>query len=88
MITEFSKTLELNPLDVLGKSRVHPLPLARQMYWKCLREKTAYTFQTIGRLNERSHATILNGIKKVNDLLSINDKLAVGMWEKVKGINN
>lgn len=87
MIILFSQSLGLDPMDVLGTSREHPLPLARQLYWKCLRENARYTLKKIGRLSDRHHTTIYSGINKVNDLLSVNDQLTVEMWRKVKGIS-
>lgn len=75
------------PVDhILGCSRVHDIAIVRQLYWKLLRIKKGYTVKLIGRLCERDHSTIVNGIKHVDGLLEINDEYAVLMWNKVKEI--
>lgn len=44
--------------DVLGLSRKSPLPFARIMIAKFLRERTAMTTTGIGRVLNRDHATV------------------------------
>lgn len=37
----------------------------------------------IGRQANRSHATVLHGVERFSDLLSINDKQAVEIWKRL-----
>ncbi|WP_416349488.1 helix-turn-helix domain-containing protein [Proteiniphilum sp.] len=86
MICDVSVRTGMHVDDILGRSRIQDIALVRQLYWKLLRMKKSYSFKTIGRLCERNHSTIVNGIKHVDSLLEINDEYAVKMWNKVKDI--
>lgn len=86
MITEFAKAVGMPEQQILGRSREDNLADARHLYWKLLKEKRNYSLSTIGRLNDRTHATIKSGIEKVNGMLAIGDKVITEMWDKVKNI--
>lgn len=69
MIRDYCKALGLREQDVLGDSRVWKLSEARQMYWLLLREN-GFGVSEIGRLNGRSHATVLQGIRHIEGLIA------------------
>ena len=56
--------------DLISKSRETELVTARQVYWH-LMMKNGYTHREAGKLFNRDHATVVHGINKINDLMSI-----------------
>lgn len=86
MISDISARTGIPIDDILGRSRVRDITTVRQLYYKLLREKKCYSVVIIGRLCERNHSTISNGIKHVNDLLETKDEYTVKMWDKIKNI--
>jgi hypothetical protein len=52
-----------------------PRYVHRRMYFWDLLRKSGMTYQDIGKMFGQHHATIIYGIKKYNQLRSINDKL-------------
>lgn len=87
MITKFSKITGFSPNELLGRNRRSDLVTARQLYWKLLRERKKYSYTCIARLNDRHHATILQGIRHVDNLLECNDNVTCEIWGKVKDID-
>ncbi|HBG39928.1 MAG TPA: hypothetical protein DEG28_01010 [Porphyromonadaceae bacterium] len=86
MINEVSKKTGIPVNDLLGKSRKHEVSCVRQLYYKLLKEKTGFSTAKVAELCSRNHATVLYGIRKVNDMLQIGDKYAVRMWNKIKDL--
>ncbi|SFL09747.1 dnaA protein helix-turn-helix [Porphyromonadaceae bacterium KHP3R9] len=86
MITEVSAKTGISVDNLLGRSRVYKIVIVRQLYYKLLREKKGLLVEGIGRLCDRDHSTISNGIKHANDLLETKDEYTVRMWDKIKGI--
>lgn len=60
--------------------------MVRYSYWKLLRDKGKEPYHLIARLNGRSHATIMNGITRLVNLLEVNDEKALSAWNLVKNI--
>ena len=57
------------PIDILKSNcKVRKVTEARQFYYKRARELTGKTFSEIGKVVNRNHATVLNGIRVVNDI--------------------
>lgn len=86
MIIEVSALTGIPALDILSDRRDKEISIARQLYWKLLREKKGYTNRLIGKLCGRNHSAVSQGIKRVSGLLYTNDKLATRVWDKLKGI--
>lgn len=86
MIIDFAERTGISVDDILGECRTVEIVAARHLYWKLLKEKRGYSLSTIGRLNDRTHATIKSGIEKVNGMLAVGDKFITEMWDKVKDI--
>lgn len=85
MIKEFCKILKINESDVLGHSRTNGLAIARHIYFWLLYQ-SGYTYPEIGRLNGRTHATVLRSVRLVDDALNVVDRQIVDMWFKVKDL--
>lgn len=87
MIKEFSKRVNVSVADLKSKKRTKDIALARQMYFKLLRTKTEYSLEAIALECDRvNHATVIHGLKKIDNLIEAGDNKAVEMWNKVKDI--
>lgn len=73
MIEQFSKLTGFSVSDILGASRVQPLSDARHVYWWMLR-RLGYSYQTIGQINNRTHAAVLSGVTRVENALIVDDE--------------
>lgn len=51
------------------------IPLARFMIMYFLRSKTRLTLKQIGDQFGRDHTTVINAVRRIDDLLSINDDI-------------
>jgi chromosomal replication initiation ATPase DnaA len=85
MITEFSKIVCIPEMDILGKRGTQNVCDIRELYWFVL-QKNGFGSSKIGRLCDRTHATILSGIKRIKQLLDANDKDISRLYELTKHI--
>lgn len=73
MITEFSKITGV-PIDaILGRCRNENIAIHRAVYYRLLYE-AGFSYPQIGKLNSRTHATILRAVKMVENALFVGDK--------------
>ena len=84
MIAEFAKAVCVPELDILGRGRGKITDI-REVYWLLLYENR-FNYSEIGRLCERTHATILSGIKRIKGLLELGDKETTRVYELTKNI--
>lgn len=70
VITLTAKHFDLNPQDLMGKSRAGRINNARQIAMYLAREMTDLSLPQIGEVFNRSHTTILHGYNKINDDLN------------------
>ena len=82
-MTEFDTICERAGFgDLKAKNRRAEISTRRQgVFYKMYSDHPNYT--EIGRQADRTHATVLHGVDRFSDLLSINDKLAVDIWRKL-----
>lgn len=70
--------LEVEQIE--GRSRVGDIALARHVAIYCINKFTTLTLKGIGKLfGERDHGTVLHSIKRVKDMLSVNDEHAASI---------
>lgn len=86
MILEFSERTGFSVDEILGTSRRQEVVAARQLYWKLLREAGGFSYSEIAALSDRSHATVLHGVRVATERIEVRDKLVLPMWEKVKDL--
>lgn len=80
MIEEYCRVLGI---DLTDRTRKVEYAFARFAAYYHLRKK-GWKYQEISDLFEyKSHSSIVNGINQMRAKLSINDKLAVGYWDKL-----
>ena len=57
-------------------------PLQRQAVWYVMREK-GVTFREIAKQSHRVHGTVVVGVKRFKDYLSVNDEEAKRIYKKL-----
>jgi len=82
VLTYFKISIELFE----SKSRVRNVVDARYMYYFLCRKHTKNSLTAIGEKVNRGHATVLNGLQYVKDMLFINDAKIKKDIEGVTGI--
>ena len=79
-LTTYARRLKIPLRELKSRSRKAKLATARQVYWYylyetgCHRTKYGYTMSNIGKIFNRHNSTVTHGIKRVKDLMSLNDK--------------
>ena len=68
---------DLKPDDRSGEK-----PLQRQAVW-CVMRQRGMKFQEIAEQSRRTHGTVVVGVKRFKGFLSVNDKEAIGLYQKV-----
>ena len=86
VIIEFAKQFDVTPIQIIARINNQQISDIRHLYCKLRCENHGANYATIGREIGRHHATVIYAIKRINDLLSLNDQKIVEMWNKVKGI--
>lgn len=80
---EYEAITGINPSQPTRRKNI---AISRQCLFYILRNKYGLTFQTIGWLADKNHATIIHGCKAVSNLLDIKDSLTVDsiqVWSTV-----
>ena len=68
-IKEYSIKTGIPTNELIGRSRIQKIALARQSYWYYLKTQR-YKLQRIAKLFDRkSHVTIVSGIKTIENLI-------------------
>lgn len=59
----------------INPTRIYHYNLARQIYWFCMRSSTPSTLAELGNQFGKDHATVLNGIRKVQSGYRFNKRI-------------
>ena len=73
------KLSEILGIDLLQKSKREEVVWARFACFYLLR-KNGFTSLEIGKMLGKHHATVLHGAKRFEEMLGINDPIAVRFW--------
>ncbi len=68
--------------DLKPNDRSGDKPLQRQAVWCVMREQ-GVTFQEIAKQSHRTHGTVIVGVKRFKDYLSMNYREAVQMHQNI-----
>lgn len=71
---------------ILGTSRARGLVLCRHVYYHIAREKMGLKLAQIGSFFNRDHTTIIHGINKVKDMVSIGDDITIQFIDQVNNL--
>ena len=88
MIHKFAEITGVTVEELKSRKRTPKIADARAMYYKLRREKSKWGLKRIGEDVNRKHSTVYVGIERMTGLIEVEDKAAVGMWEKVKDIGD
>ena len=69
--------------EIIGSSRSRSLVLCRHVYYHIAREKMGLKLAQIGSFFNRDHTTIIHGLNKVKDMVSIGDEITCHFLEQV-----
>jgi chromosomal replication initiation ATPase DnaA len=72
LLEEYAKRTGIAVEDILGRSRRAEVVAARQVWWWYLRSY-GRGYSEIGRQFDRDHATVLQGVKHVVELIEVGD---------------
>ena len=72
--------------EIIGTSRARGLVLCRHVYYHIAREKMGLKLAQIGLFFNRDHTTIIHGLTKVKDMLSIQDEITCNFIEQVNNL--
>lgn len=71
---------------ILGTSRSRGLVLCRHVYYHIAREKMGLKLAQIGSFFNRDHTTIIHGLNKVKDMISIGDEITIQFIDQVNNL--
>ena len=84
ILEQYSILVSKTPDEILGRSRKHDIKYVRYFYWWTLR-RIGYSYPRIARMcNRSSHATVLQGIKRINSDLDIGYKDIIDLKDKTE----
>ena len=72
--------------DLKPDDRSGDKPLQRQAVWYAMRE-LGLTFHEIAKQSHRTHGTVVVGVKRFKDFLSVNDKETKRIYSNLNSIN-
>lgn len=85
MISEFSRLTGVTEESILGRGKKNGVSDYRHVYWYLL-HRNGLSYAEIGRLCGITHASAIFAVRKVESLLSINDRRIVELYELTKDI--
>ena len=69
--------------DLKVKNSKGDIPLKRQAVW-CKMYMDFGNYRQIGIQSVRSHATVMQGVRRFTDLVNTGDIKAIELWEKIE----
>lgn len=73
---------EVTKQDIGRICREHEVVLARNIYFHIAKDRTGLPYAEIGRSVNKDHASVIHGIKRVNEWMSY-DKTVVSLYDSV-----
>jgi hypothetical protein len=81
-LSEYSQMVGIPEEVLIGKKKSGTLPVAREVHWLHLLN-AGYNYNQIARLYDRSHASIIDGIKTAKNLIETKDASIIPFLEIV-----
>lgn len=69
--------------DIKGQNRARDLVLCRHAYYFLAREKMGLKLSQIGEVFGSDHTTVIHGIKKIKDMISIKDEITLNFINNI-----
>ena len=87
VMNEFAMRLNITPMQIIQQNKSGHISDIRQLYCKLRHDRHGLTYSATGREIGRVHATVKYGVMRINELLHMNDKNILAMWNKVRDIS-
>jgi chromosomal replication initiation ATPase DnaA len=84
---EFAKRLNVTPMQIIQHDKSAHISDIRHLYCKLRHDRHGVNYSATGREIGRAHATVKYAVKRINDLLNMNDKKTVEKWNKIRNIS-
>lgn len=78
-----NKYNEIYHVDLMSKTRIRSVVTARNCFYFILKTQYGITYQDIGRIFDKNHATIIHGVRSTRNLLDIGDRDTENIFPKV-----
>lgn len=88
MIHKYAELMGVTPEQIIEKNKKPEIAEIRFVYYKLRYDKHVRNYSKIAREVNRTPSTIMHGVKRINELLSIGDKEAHRKWNKVKDLRD
>ena len=69
----YAQIVDIPVSDIKSKKRFYEISAARQAYWYYLYQN-GYGFSEMSRMFGFSHCNILQGVKRISNLIAMNDR--------------
>ena len=86
VLIEFAKLMGVTPIQIKAKNKIRQMSDMRHLYCKLRYEMHSVTYSAIGREIDRHAATVRYGVVRINNMLLLNDRKIVAMWNRIKDI--
>ena len=87
VMNEFAMRLNITPMQIIKKNKSGQISDIRQLYCKLRHDSHGVSYSATGREIGRAHTTVKYAVMRINDLLHMNDKKIVEMWNRVRNIS-
>ena len=87
VMNEFAMRLNITPMQIIEHNKSAHISDIRQLYCKLRHDWHGVTYSATGREIGRAHATVKYSVMRINELLYLNDKKTVEMWNRVRDIS-
>ena len=87
VMSEFARRLGVTPKEIIEHNKKPHISEIRHLYCKLRNEMHGISYSAIAREIERTHTSVIKGLKRINDLLFVKDEKVVKMWNIVKDIS-
>ena len=87
VLSEFAKRLDVTPMQIMEHNKEPHICDVRHLYCKLRHDWHGLTYSETGREIGRCHGTVKYGVRRINDLLLMNNNKILKMWNKVRDIS-
>ena len=87
VMNEYAMRLNITPMEIIQYNNRAHISDIRHLYCKLRHDRHGVTYSETGREIGRAHATVKYAVMRINDLLNMNDKKIMKMWNRVRYIS-
>ena len=87
VLHEFAKRLDITPMEIIQQNKKSEISDVRHLYYKLRYDRHGVSFSALGRELGRDPSTVRYGVRRIENLLSLQDERIVELWHKVRDIS-